>query len=218
MGNEVITKPIIAAFVGPTASGKSGLAMEVAESLGGVIVCMDAMQVYRGMDIGTAKPSLDEQRQVPHRMLDMVAPEAPYSVAAYAQDAAAAIGQIMESGQLPILCGGTGLYLRALRQPLSFGHTQGDAAIRRRWQALAEAEGNQAVHQHLQSVDPESARRLHPNDLRRVIRALEVHELTGQPFPPSGRRRTAAPGALRSSGLRGPGRPFTSASTKEWTR
>lgn len=182
MGNEVINKPIIAAFVGPTASGKSSLAMEVAESLGGAIVCMDAMQVYRGMDIGTAKPSLDEQRQVPHRMLDVVAPEAPYSVAAYARDAAAAIGQIMESGQLPILCGGTGLYLRALRQPLSFGHTQGDAEIRQRWQALAEAEGNQALHQHLQSVDPESARRLHPNDLRRVIRALEVQELTGQPF------------------------------------
>jgi len=182
MGNNPEKKPIVAAFVGPTASGKSNLAMEVAQILGGAIVCMDAMQVYRGLDIGTAKPSLQDQARVPHRMLDVVSPKEPFSVAAYAQIARAAISGILAQGRLPLLVGGTGLYLRALRQPLTFGHTPGDKAIRARWQRLAEDRGAAAVHAKLLEVDPVSAHRLHPNDLRRVIRALEVYEQTGLPF------------------------------------
>ncbi|MGI6694630.1 MAG: tRNA (adenosine(37)-N6)-dimethylallyltransferase MiaA [Christensenellales bacterium] len=182
MADSVEKRPVIAGLVGPTASGKSDLAIRVAEALNGVIVCMDAMQVYRGMDIGTAKPSVHDQRRVPHRLFDRVPPEAPYSVAAYAADARAVIGEILEAGQLPLLCGGTGLYLRALRQPMGFGHTPGDEAIRARYQALVEAEGPEGLHSRLQAVDPASAARLHPNDLRRVIRALEVFELTGRPL------------------------------------
>lgn len=180
MGNNPDNRPLVAAFVGPTASGKSDLAMKVAEELGGVIVCMDAMQVYKGMDIGTAKPSPADQRRVPHRMLDVVSPEESYSVAAYAGDARKALDESIGQGRLPLLCGGTGLYLRALRQPLSFGHTPGDEALRAGFQALAEKEGAAALHQRLAAVDPASAARLHPNDLRRVIRALEVYELTGR--------------------------------------
>ncbi|MDD4081546.1 MAG: tRNA (adenosine(37)-N6)-dimethylallyltransferase MiaA [Eubacteriales bacterium] len=182
MDNKPDNRPLLAAFVGPTASGKSTLAMEVAEALNGTVVCMDAMQVYRGMDIGTAKPSREDQARVPHRMLDVAAPDEPYSVAAYVKDARGSIGEVLSQGRLPLLTGGTGLYLRALRQPLTFGHTPGDEAIRAHWQRLAEAEGAQAVHGKLLEADPVSARRLHPNDLRRVIRALEVFELTGRPF------------------------------------
>jgi len=182
MGNNPDKRPFIAAFVGPTASGKSDLATEVAKTLGGAVVCMDAMQVYRRMDIGTAKPDRQDQRRVPHYMLDVVEPHEAYSVAAYARAARLAIGEIHNQGRLPVLCGGTGLYLRALRQPLTFGHTPGDEAIRARWQRLAEAEGADAVHARLLEADPASARRLHPNDLRRVIRALEVYEITGRPF------------------------------------
>jgi tRNA dimethylallyltransferase len=156
--------------------------MEVADALGGVIVCMDAMQVYRGMDIGTAKPTQADRHRVPHRMLDVVSPDEAYSVAAYVKDARAAIAETLGSGKLPLLCGGTGLYLRALRQPLTFGHTPGNEGVRARYQALAEAQGAAALHQRLSEVDPASARRLHPNDQRRVIRALEVFELTGAPF------------------------------------
>ena len=150
--------------------------------VGGPILCMDAMQVYRGMDIGTAKPSARDQALVPHLLLDVAAPDEAYSVAAYAREARAAIAKTLNEGKIPLLCGGTGLYLRALRQPLSLGHTPGDEGIRARYQAMAEAEGAEAIHERLAMVDPVTARRLHPNDLRRVIRALEVYEMTGQPF------------------------------------
>ena len=182
MGKNPDKRPVVVGFVGPTASGKSDLTMKVAEGLDGVILCMDAMQVYRGMDIGTAKPSREEQRRVPHRLFDGVAPDEAYSVAAYVQDARAAIGDCLAEGKLPLFCGGTGLYLRSLRQPLSFGHTPGDESIRARYQALAETEGLEALHRRLEAVDPVTASRLHPNDQRRVIRALEVYELTGRPF------------------------------------
>ena len=182
MGDKSDKRPLIAAFVGQTASGKSDVAMKVAEEINGAIVCLDAMQVYRGMDIGTAKPTPEDQARVPHRMLDVVNPEAPYSVAAYARDAREAIGALLGEGRLPVLCGGTGLYLRALRQPLTFGRTPGDEAVRARFQRLADSEGAQALHARLARVDAASAARLHPNDLRRVIRALEVFELTGRPL------------------------------------
>ncbi len=175
-------KPLVLGLVGPTASGKSGLALRAALALGGEIICMDSMQVYRGMDIGTAKPTREERALVPHHMLDVVAPDTPYSVAEYREQAAAAIAAVLARGHLPILCGGTGLYLRALSQNPQLGGAPADPAIREKWQALAEQSGNEAVHAALMERDPESARNLHPNNLRRVIRALEVLELTGQPF------------------------------------
>ena len=175
-------KPRVLALVGPTASGKSALALAAAVALRGEIVCMDSMQIYRGLDIGTAKPTVAERAQVPHHLLDVAAPTEAFSVAQYSRLAQAAIAGILARGCLPILCGGTGLYLRALSRPMDFGQTAADEALRAHYQEMAEKEGNLAVHAVLQQKDPDSAARLHPNNLRRVIRALEVLAVTGQPI------------------------------------
>ena len=175
-------QPRVLGLVGPTAAGKSALALRAAQALQGEIVCMDSMQGYRGRDIGTAKPSRAEQALVPHHLLDVVGPGQAFSVAEYRGLAQAAIAGILKRGRLPILCGGTGLYLHALSQHPQLGGTPGDPAIRARWQALAGQSGNQAVHEALRRRDPARAAQLHPNNLRRVIRALEVLELTGQPM------------------------------------
>ena len=175
-------KPVIPVFAGPTASGKSALAMRAAKEWGGEIVCMDSMQVYRFMDIGTAKPSRAERERVPHHMLDVAGPEEAYSVAEYAQGAKEAIGDILSRGKLPVLCGGTGLYLRALSGRMDFGFAPSSPAVREKYQGIADEQGAFVLHRILRERDPKSADRLHPNDLRRVIRALEVLELTGHPF------------------------------------
>ena len=175
-------RPKILALVGPTASGKSGLALQAALRFTGEIVCMDSMQVYRGMDIGTAKPTREEQALVPHHLLDVVDADRPFSAAEYRDLAEAAIRGILERGRLPVLCGGTGLYLRALSRGLGFGGAPSDPDIRARYQRLADEQGAEALHALLLQRDRASALRLHPNNLRRVIRALEVLELTGQPF------------------------------------
>jgi len=177
-----VKKLMIPVFAGPTASGKSALAMRAAKELGGEIVCMDSMQVYRFMDIGTAKPSKAERERVPHHMLDVAGPDDPYSVAEYAQGAKAAINGILSRGNLPVLCGGTGLYLRALSGRMDFGFAPSDPAVREKYQRIADEQDAFALHRMLRERDPKSADRLHPNDLRRVIRALEVLELTGHPF------------------------------------
>ena len=175
-------KPVVLGIVGPTASGKSALAMLAALKLGGEVVCMDSMQVYRRMDIGTAKPTREEQRQIPHHMLDVAEPGDAYSVAEYAMGAGAAIRGILSRGKLPVLCGGTGLYLRALSRKMDFGGAPSDPKLRDAYQQFAQERGTLELHALLEQKDPESAARLHPNDLRRVIRALEVQEITGQPF------------------------------------
>lgn len=172
----------VLALVGPTASGKTGLAIQAALRHKGEIVCMDSMQVYRGMDIGTAKPTRAERAQVPHHLLDVLEPDQPFSVAEYRELAGEAIRGILARGRLPVLCGGTGLYLRALSRGLDLGGTPSDPDIRARYQRLAEERGAQAVHALLAERDKTSAENLHPNNLRRVIRALEVLEITGRPF------------------------------------
>ena len=134
------------------------------------------------MDIGTAKPTPLERAQAPHHMLDIRPPGAQFSVAEYREEATAAIGGILARGAIPLLVGGTGLYLRALSLPLGLGGTPGDEAVRRRWQRLLDERGKEALHDALRAVDPPSAGRLHVNDTRRVIRALEVFELTGKRF------------------------------------
>ena len=171
-------KKRVIGIVGPTASGKTALSLPVAKALSAEIVCMDSMQIYRGLDIGTAKPTPAERASVPHHMLDFLSPDQEYSVSQYASDARRAIEKI----RTPLLVGGTGLYLQSLSLPLDFGAVGGDEAIRKKYHALADAEGAKAVHGRLQAVDPASAEKLHPNDLRRVIRALEVYELTGTPL------------------------------------
>ncbi|MBR5547691.1 MAG: tRNA (adenosine(37)-N6)-dimethylallyltransferase MiaA [Clostridia bacterium] len=176
-------KPQVIAVAGPTASGKSDLALQLAQKLDGEIICMDSMQIYRRMDIGTAKPTAEEQALVAHHMLDIVDPTENYAVADYAQNAEKVICEIAARGKQPILVGGTGLYLKALMHGLSLGNAGGDEKIRARLYAMAEEpEGKAHLHRQLAEVDPASATKFHPNDIRRVIRALEVYELTGTPI------------------------------------
>ena len=171
-------KKLVYALVGPTASGKTALSLRLAREIGGEILCMDSMQIYRGMDIGTAKPTAEERAQAPHHLLDVADPAEPFSVTQYT----ALARPLLESIGAPILVGGTGFYLRGLSQPMDYGFVRGDPAIRERYEQLAAEEGVQAVHDRLRVVDPVTADRLHPNDLRRVVRALEVYELTGTRF------------------------------------
>ena len=176
-------KPRIIAVTGATASGKSALSMELARHYGAEIICMDSMQIYQGMDIGTAKPSSEERRTVPHHMLDIVAPSENYTVADYAEQATTVIRDILHRGKLPLLVGGTGLYLKALMHGLSLGVSRSDPAIRARLEAISDEPGGRLkLHDMLRQVDEASANKLHPNDLRRVIRAIEVYELTGTPL------------------------------------
>ena len=166
------------AVLGPTAAGKSGLALALAEELGGEIVACDSQQVYVGMDVGTAKPTRAERARVPHHALDLVHPDEPFHAARWAAVARAAIGDIASRGRLPIVVGGTGLYYRALVAGL-FDAPPPDAAIRARHRAFAEKEGVEALHARLAAVDPEAAAAIGSRDLVRASRALEVHEQTG---------------------------------------
>lgn len=176
-------KPAVIAVAGPTASGKSDLGLALARRLDGEIVCMDSMQIYRRMDIGTAKPTAQERALLPHHMLDVADPTEAYAVADYAVAAERVIAEILSRGRVPILVGGTGLYLKALMDGLSLGGAGGDERLRAELNALAdEPGGKERLHARLAAVDPETAARLHPNDRRRVIRAIEVYEQTGVPM------------------------------------
>lgn len=173
--------PKVIAVVGHTASGKTSLAIRLAEELGGEIVCCDSMQIYRGMDIGTAKPTPEELARVPHHTVDFVDPMRPYSCAEYAADAERAIGDILSRGKLPVICGGTGLYLDALLFERPFDESEGKSEVRDRLCREAEEEGGaHALYLRLCEVDPESAAKIHENNVRRVIRALEIFETSGK--------------------------------------
>jgi tRNA dimethylallyltransferase len=167
--------------VGPTASGKSSLALRLAQDLGGEILSADSMQIYRGFDIGTGKPTLAEQQLLPHHFVDVADPLEFWDAAHWAEQAAQRIVEIRARGRLPIVCGGTFLWVRALVYGLADA-PRGDEALRARHRAIAEADGRAALHAKLAEVDPASAARLAPNDLVRVSRALEVFELTGKPM------------------------------------
>ena len=169
------------ALTGPTGSGKSQLALTLAEHLGAEIVSMDSMALYRGMDIGTAKPTLEDRRRVPHLLLDELDPWESASVAWWLRRAAECCREIMGRGRRVLFVGGTPLYLKALLRGL-FDGPPADESIRRRLTDEAERLGAQTLHARLATVDAVSAGRLHPNDVRRVIRALEVWELTGRPL------------------------------------
>ncbi|MBI2886443.1 MAG: tRNA (adenosine(37)-N6)-dimethylallyltransferase MiaA [Chloroflexi bacterium] len=193
----------VLAIVGPTAAGKSSLALALACRLRGEIVSTDSRQVYRFMDIGTAKPSREDRAAVPHHLIDLVDPDQPFTVADYRRLALAAIKDIHRRGALPILVGGAGLYLRVLTQGLTVPAVPPDPAFRRAQEGLAEREGPQALHARLAEVDPAAARRIHPHNLRRVIRALEVWEATGQPISQL-QGTTPPPVTLRKVGLTAP--------------
>jgi len=171
----------IVAVLGPTATGKSALALAIAERFGGEIVNCDSTAVYRGFDIGTDKIAPDDRRGVPHHLIDIVEPTEEYTAAQFARDAAAAIRDIQARGTLPIVVGGTGFYFRALTRGL-FPGPGADAALRGRLEAIAARRGVPFLHRMLRRVDAPSAGRIQPRDLKRLVRALEVFFLTGRPL------------------------------------
>ena len=172
-------RPLAIALMGPTASGKTALALEWAQRLGGEIVSVDSALVYRGLDIGAAKPSAAERAQVPHHLIDLRDPWQPYSAAEFAVDARRALDAITARGKLPILAGGTGLYFRALLSGLS-PMPEADPAIRALIAGEAAARGWAALHAELSVIDPVAAARIHATDAQRIQRALEVHRLSGR--------------------------------------
>jgi tRNA dimethylallyltransferase len=171
----------VVAVVGPTASGKSALAVALAEAFGGEVVSCDSTAVYRGIDIGTDKVGPDERRGIPHHLIDVVGPAEVYSAARYAEDAGRAIRAITARGRLPILTGGTGFYYRALVRGMFPGPAR-DEVLRARLERVADRRGVLALHRWLARVDTESARRIQPRDRKRLVRALEVYLLTGRPL------------------------------------
>ena len=173
--------PRLVAIVGPTATGKSALGIALARRFRGEVVSCDSTAVYRGFDIGTDKVPPAEQRGIPHHLIDIADPTEEYSAARYARDAAAAIRDISSRGKLPIVVGGTGLYYRALTRGLFPGPSR-DTRLRARLEAIAAKRGAERLHRWLARVDAESARRVMPRDLKRLIRALEVYLLTGRPL------------------------------------
>jgi tRNA dimethylallyltransferase len=173
-------KPVVA-ILGPTATGKSALALTVAERYGGEIVNCDSTAVYRGFDIGTDKLPLAERRGIPHHLIDIVDPTDEYTAAQFARDAAATIGDIHARGRLPILAGGTGFYYRALTRGL-FPGPGADEQLRNRLNRIADARGPERLHRLLQRVDPASAARIMARDRKRLVRALEVYCTTGRPL------------------------------------
>ena len=170
----------ILAVVGPTASGKSALALDLAERYNGEIVSCDSMQVYRGMDIGTAKPTSEERARVPHHLIDIADPGESFTAADYVDAARKAVDDIVSRGALPVFCGGTGLYLDSFLRGGGFGETESDPSLRESLRLEAERLGAEALHERLKNIDLESAAAIHPNNVRRVIRALEIYELTGK--------------------------------------
>lgn len=173
-------KPKIVAIVGPTASGKSALALMLAKKIGGEIVSCDSMQIYRKMNIGTAKPTEDEMRDVPHKMIDIVDPDADFSCADYIRLADVAVKDILSRGRVPIFCGGTGLYLDAFLRGSDFENTEVDLELRRELEEFAKINGNDALHDMLREIDPESAEAIHKNNVKRVIRAIEIYKTSGK--------------------------------------
>jgi tRNA dimethylallyltransferase len=176
-----MNKPKIVAIVGPTATGKSGLALDLAEKLGGEIISADSVQVYRGFDIGTAKLSPEERRKVPHHLIDILAPESDYSAASFRNQADRIIHRLQEKGKAIFVVGGTGLYLKVLSRGLFHG-PGGDPYLRDSLRQKAEGEAEGYLHGELEKVDPEAASRLHPHDTFRILRALEVYRHSRKPL------------------------------------
>lgn len=174
-------KPIVLALVGPTGSGKTHTALTIGKVLDAEIVSMDSMQIYRRMDIGTAKPTMEERAVLPHHMIDVAEPDELFTVSAYREMAFKVIDDILSRRKIPILVGGTGLYLNAISYEMNLGENGADNDVRKHLLSIAEEEdGPKKLHQMLEQVDPETAKKLHQNDVRRVVRALEIFETSGK--------------------------------------
>lgn len=171
----------IIVICGPTASGKSSIALTLAEIFNAEIVSADSMQIYKYMDIGTAKPTKDDRAKVAHHMIDVVEPDEPYSAARYREDASRVIDDITGRGKRVIVCGGSGLYIRVLTKGI-FSGPERDRAFREALEVEAQEKGSSPLHERLRDVDPVSAENIHPNNLVRIIRALEVYHASGRPF------------------------------------
>ena len=174
-------KPRLLVIAGPTASGKSALALDLAEQLNGEIICVDSLTVYRGLAIGSAKPTAEQQQRVPHHLLDIREPTDPFTASDFRTAAAAAIHEIAGRGKRPILAGGTGLYLRSLLRGLNKAPGE-DPVLREALRERLEREGGAVLLAALAKVDPDTAQRLHPNNRNRIIRALEVFQTSGIPL------------------------------------
>ncbi len=178
MGAENKQKVLV--VVGPTASGKTSLALRLARQYHGEIISTDSMQIYRGLDIGTAKATAAQRAAVPHHLIDICEPQQLFSVADFVETAHLKITEIAARGHLPIIAGGTGLYISSLIEGISFSQEGEKAEIRKELFLQAEQLGNEAMYEQLVSVDPETAAQVHPNNLKRVLRALEFYKVTGQ--------------------------------------
>ena len=173
-------RPRVVAIGGPTATGKTALSVALARQFNGEVINADSMQVYRGLSVGTAKATEEERAGVCHHLLDFLNPEEPYSVAEFVEMAAGRIPQITGRGHLPLVVGGTGLYITSLLHGIAFAPQRSDPELREELQQEAEEQGAQALYERLRQIDPEYAAKVHPNNLPRVIRALEVFRLTGR--------------------------------------
>jgi len=185
--------PKILVIVGPTASGKTRMAVELAQRHNGEVISADSMQISRTMDIGTAKPTKEEMGGIPHHMIDVADPEEDFSVARYVEMAARCVDDVLERGKLPIVAGGTGLYIDSLLSGRTFAPFSPDSALRGELERELEEKGGQAMLEALAQVDPEAAQRLHPNDHKRIIRALEVYRSTGKTITQHNRETQAIP-------------------------
>lgn len=185
--------PKILVIVGPTASGKTRMAVELAQRHNGEVISADSMQIYRTMDIGTAKPTKEEMGGIPHHMIDVADPEEDFSVARYVEMAARCVDDVLARGKLPIVAGGTGLYIDSLLSGRTFAPFSPDSALRGELERELEEKGGQAMLEALAQVDPEAAQRLHPNDHKRIIRALEVYRSTGKTITQHNRETQAIP-------------------------
>ena len=165
---------------GPTASGKTAVGVELAIRLGGEVVSADSMQIYKGLAISTAKPTYEEMKGIPHHLMDFLEPDEPFSVADYVKMARECISDIRSRGKLPIIVGGTGLYINSLIDNISFDHIVSDDNLRKKLEAEASEMGKEHMHEKLRSLDPEAAERIHPNNIIRVIRAIEMCLLSGK--------------------------------------
>lgn len=170
----------IIVIAGPTAVGKTALSIEIARRINGEIVSADSMQIYKGLDVGTAKPTSEEQRAVKHHMIDVCSPEVRYNVADYVSEASTCIEDIFLRGKVPVVTGGTGLYIDNLIYDNDFGDFELDLSVRERLNERGEKEGGESLLKELSEIDPETAQRLHQNDIRRIVRALEVFYSTGK--------------------------------------
>lgn len=177
-----INKPRVLAVVGPTASGKTALGVELAKVYGGEVISADSMQIYKGMDIASAKPTEEEMQGIPHHLIGFLDMGETFSAADYVRLANEKIREVISRGKLPVIVGGTGLYVDSLLENVRFSEGGSDEAYRRELREFAAQEGNEALHSRLAAIDPEAAEAIHPNNVVRVIRALEVCHVTGRKF------------------------------------